>query len=1047
MFSGIRILEPRANARGDLFAQLMKDLFATLGYDQDVWVNVPDSGREIDLKAFHRTERRRAIAECKAWQDRIGGDEVNKFFGALDAERREARKTAIVGYFISLSGFKATTLQQEERSGAQRLVLMDGKQVADQLVTGNVIIGPHLAMERAGRSVGRRELEPEASCELLATHNGWVWCVYYTEFGQRTHYALIHGDGTPLSSEVALVVSHADRSVGGHLHTLDYLSPDAELGVSAEECTKAHNWYLQYLENECGGIVLDGLPAEQEVRSRRLALESLFVPLHVIPHKDSDWETDRSKNRSMLDTLGMKEAFGRVLQDHDRLAILALPGGGKSTLLKRVAVAYAFPERRRLIDDLLPDRECFPLLIRCRQLGNLAHEPITRIIRSIPEKAEMGYLAEAFEVVTRNALQNSRVLLLVDGLDEIADPRTRGIFASQLRTFLARYPGTRLILTSRPAGFRHVAHTISSYCSNYELAEFDDDDIHRLTKAWHAEVVSDSASVASEARNLASVICSTDRIRRLATNPLMLTTLLLVKRWVGHLPSLRHELYERTIDVLLITWNVEAHQRLEKDEVIPRLSFVAFTMMREGIQRISSTQLLRSLASARRQMPEILEWATLRDPEFVQRVEDRSSLLMMTGRSRERGQTVETYEFRHLTFQEYLAAVAVVSGYYPGAQDGDTILDVIRPYIGKDDWKEVVPLVAVLADRRQVQPLIQHLISICNGEFSLKKAAPEDLLAQCLIDGVQIPRSLVLEAVARIIQYKNNYTVALYKSKYGDAVEAYVRSRLGSRLAKADPSLIGAMQQIVALQIGWDPVHVPEPSEQTVDKVLSLLTHTDVTNQIAGCGLAMEILFNVWHRRPTTPSDRALLRPWGERLSLMLNSDDPSVIVAAAWAMAHLGKCRAWDPLMAPNLMTRLFTLWSTHTDAEVVHYTSFAMKSLPVVGRSDVVLPQPSPDQLKFILAHKDADRDAYSHSSREAALVAAYYLGSPLDDPALGAFAADILSVDFELQGMDNPRWVEKTVAESILKTLGEYGSQLIKRVDEARVPRRVTRNRNAT
>src|SRR6516165_8562365 len=81
--SAIRLLEKDSNRRGDLFGRLMADLFVALGYELPR-LNVHKSGRELDLEAMHRLEPRRAIAECKATADTIGGDDINKFVGAID---------------------------------------------------------------------------------------------------------------------------------------------------------------------------------------------------------------------------------------------------------------------------------------------------------------------------------------------------------------------------------------------------------------------------------------------------------------------------------------------------------------------------------------------------------------------------------------------------------------------------------------------------------------------------------------------------------------------------------------------------------------------------------------------------------------------------------------------------------------------------------------------------------------------------------------------------------------------------------------------------
>jgi predicted NACHT family NTPase len=151
----------------------------------------------------------------------------------------------------------------------------------------------------------------------------------------------------------------------------------------------------------------------------------------------------------------------------------------------------------------------------------------------------MSDLAEAFVHLVNRALRSGDALILVDGLDEISDEGARVSFINQLRTFLATYPTASIVVTSREAGFRIVGGALSAHCEHYKVADFNEADITRLTLAWHREVVGDSAEVRSEAEKLAKTICDSDRVRQLAKNPLLLTTLLLVKRWVGQLPTRR----------------------------------------------------------------------------------------------------------------------------------------------------------------------------------------------------------------------------------------------------------------------------------------------------------------------------------------------------------------------------------------------------------------------------------------------------------------------------------------------------------------------------
>ena len=188
--SAIRILETEPNKRGDLFNRLMGDLFLALGYDQQVRLNIHKSGREIDVQVDHRTERRRAIAECKATKDKTGGDEINKFVGALDVEKRKNPNIRTVGYFISLSGFKETAIEQEKDAGGDRVIFLDGNQVIEELIKGRIIKPMERVMERAGRCAAGQpvKLLPEPACELLAHDIGWIWAVYFTQNKQRTHF-------------------------------------------------------------------------------------------------------------------------------------------------------------------------------------------------------------------------------------------------------------------------------------------------------------------------------------------------------------------------------------------------------------------------------------------------------------------------------------------------------------------------------------------------------------------------------------------------------------------------------------------------------------------------------------------------------------------------------------------------------------------------------------------------------------------------------------------------------------------------------------------
>lgn len=1010
----IKILEKENNKRGDLFGRLMNDLFLALGYNY-VRLNIHKTGREVDVEAIHRTEKRRVVAECKATETEIGGDDINKFVGALDAEKRRGIETT--GYYISLSGFKETAIEQEKEAGGERVILLNGMQVIEELIEGRIIVSPEKAMACSGRCTAEQSsnLVPEDAYELLAHEMGWIWAIYFTENKQRTHFALIHADGEALSPSLAQRIVEADKSTGGDLYILKYLSPPSD-SLSDGSVNEAKEKYFRYLSKECGQIPLEGLPADQEVGSRRLDLEHIFIPLHLYPSTEreeipfvEEGRKDKEKGSS-----GERISVGEVFSKCSRLAILADPGGGKTTLLKRLAIAYAFPERREAVDDKLPDQKWLPLFVRCRQIPNLAKSSVFDILSLIPNWAEMKELADSFSLLVSQALRDGRVLLLVDGLDEISDESERVAFIKQLRVFLSIYPAVGIIVTSREAGFRIIGGALSACCEHYRIADLDDNDIRRLTLAWHKEVVGDQGKVRLEAEKLVDTICKAQRVRALARNPLLLTTLLLVKRWVGQFPSRRSVLYGKAIEVLLMTWNVEGHKPIELDEAIPQLAFVAFAMMKDGVKRISLKRLNELLLLARNQMPDVLGYARISASEFVKQVELRSSILIFTGHTVEQGTLYPMYEFRHLTFQEYLTARAIVDGYYPGREDVDTIQSILEPHIEDSDWKEVVPLAAILAGRR-AQPLIQYLIESCkksekgyhpHGTSSSARAA--DQLAQCFLDEVQVAPHILekgLEFIARrSYGISRSHIRDLYKGKYGDVLLKSVQDAYTD--FSTDIAALGStLAEITLEQIKWNNELKPEK----IEKITSLLESNDTIQQAAAALAAMEIAFSRPRHRTRadqtkkTLEEEKLFQKIGNAIAPLLYSEKPQLQFAASWAFAWLGENDFWSPKNSPDVLSRLLAIWRQSSNSDLHDKTGWAISELPIVDRKLNPFPKPDQELIEFIerwgsekervdrvsvrdFTERDyTERDYRERFTQKASIVIGFYLGKPWTDEEL--------------------------------------------------------------
>jgi hypothetical protein len=555
------------------------------------------------------------------------------------------------------------------------------------------------------------------------------WLRNFAKAATPEHYSLV--------TDGELARRHADSSWHGFVEPLSYgrshsdlpqfllehftsatHSPSAKRGNPARASASAA-WHSRLLDDyrgfllrDCGQMTIEGVRADMDTAQRRFDLERLFVPLKVQPSPPELPDTDPQRDRKLTEWREKNKdplPFGEVFGKHRRLALLALPGGGKTLLLKRLTVAYADSGRRKASFDGLPDLALMPVLIRCREWREHIHRPLLTLLQNIPDITGQASLV-GLSAALIPLFKKGRILLLVDGLDEIHDDALRTTFVEHLEAFLDEYKLTRLVVTSREAGFSLVAPSLARFCERWRIASLEADAIIALCEHWHRLMTGESPEAQAEAQHVAENLLRNESLRRLAENPLLLTMLLVVKHGAGRLPPDRVSLYSRATEVLLDTWNIKGHDPLNLKEAVPQLACVAFELMRAGKQTATEGELLALLEEARERVPQIRRYAKDSPQEFLKRVELRSSLLVEGGRQAEPGGTVPFYQFRHLTFQEYLASVASVEGHYMEYQKGDTVLTPLKKYLTTEEWKEVIPMSAVLA-RKQAEPLMGALVT------------------------------------------------------------------------------------------------------------------------------------------------------------------------------------------------------------------------------------------------------------------------------------------------------------------------------------------------
>ncbi len=450
-----------------------------------------------------------------------------------------------------------------------------------------------------------------------------------------------------------------------------------------------------------------------------------------------------------------KVSLGARLEKARRVVVLGDPGAGKSTLLRWLTTAYLLrlkndPDWRDLPDiTTLPKQDWLPILIRCRDLPPDSSGILDDMLRHSLRKAQLSETeCDALRELLRSKLEQGQALLLVDGLDEITDPAARVRFAKDLEKIHLFFPDAPIVVTSRIVGYREMGYRIRSGFEHLTVADLSKADKDEFAQRW-CELTEKSKPVAEAAADLMRDIHSSDRIERLTGNPMLLTTMALIKRKIGRLPQRRVDLYNKAVEVLL-NWRREVDTPLDPREALPQLEYLAHALCERGVQQVREDEVLEYLCQARAEYPNIHTLQQHSPEAFLRLLESRTGLLIQSGHVRHNGHSVPVYEFRHLTFQEYLAGTALVQGHYHNRDKDKSLAEVIAPLAGLvkeiktkvygrtefavvENWREALRLCLAACNDDAVDAALSAILHPLEGETNTARARAVQA-ALCLAD-------------------------------------------------------------------------------------------------------------------------------------------------------------------------------------------------------------------------------------------------------------------------------------------------------------------------
>ena len=215
--------------------------------------------------------------------------------------------------------------------------------------------------------------------------------------------------------------------------------------VGAQDDIEFERRYREYLGETFDEVELFGV---RVVNYRpRATLSVAYISLNVTAgNGNATVSAPRAERLRFADLTGNREPIQTSMRAETaltrwpRLLLRGQAGSGKSTLLCWVAVMAA---RGGLPGDLTGWNERVPFLIKLRSYADRdLPQPEDFIAGPLRALAPQGWV--------HRVLSADRGVLLVDGVDELT-VAGRAEVRQWLRGLLAAYPGTRAIVTSRPA--------------------------------------------------------------------------------------------------------------------------------------------------------------------------------------------------------------------------------------------------------------------------------------------------------------------------------------------------------------------------------------------------------------------------------------------------------------------------------------------------------------------------------------------------------------------------------------------------------------------